>query len=145
MAAGLMNHPKRVSFNEGTLFVVHPIELLDEGEIQDLFYHDEDYERFRYERNREIERSIRKQLHKANFVRATRRSSIDLMSQSPIHRPTTQTPMGGPLPDTAVMQRRQPRRTGHNSACWRETPVPRPPNSRTFLRSSYTSGVAFAA
>jgi hypothetical protein len=72
--------PRRVSFKQDDVLVsVHYIPPLDSLPLQDLFYNSEDFERFRFDRNLEMERNIRKQLQSDGFRRATRRSSIDLM------------------------------------------------------------------
>jgi hypothetical protein len=75
------NCPRRVSFKQDDALVsVHYIPPRDNLHMQDLFYKSEDFERFRVDRNLEMERKhIRKQLHSDGFRRATRRSSVDLM------------------------------------------------------------------
>lgn len=162
-----MNQHKRVSFNEATLSVVHTIEPLNAVEAEDLFYHDHDYERFRLDRNREVARNARKHLSDLKLLEAMRRSSIDLMEQSPVEGPhdvrdrhissidpmvpsqlnhpsRTRLTTDNMSHSSHAPTRRLPRRTRHSSACWREDPLPNRPNAK-FLTSSYVSGVAFAA
>ncbi|CAB9526281.1 expressed unknown protein [Seminavis robusta] len=70
---------KRVSFKEDALATVHYIPSLDSLPIRDMFYDSDDYERFLWERNMEIQRDMRKKVHASGYRRSTRRSSLDLM------------------------------------------------------------------
>jgi len=116
---------KRVCFQEGAAFsVVHLIEPLEDDQIQDMFYLAEDYVRFRYERNIEIERHLRKQMQQKSSMpsrrRQSRRSSIDVMQSKIVTTSTVVADLGYgeedpassmPLPSGASQPRRSTRRS----------------------------------
>lgn len=144
MTTGHHKTPKRVSFNENVLVSVHHIDPLGADQIQELFYHNEDYEQFRYERSLEIALSARNKQARSTFVRATRRSSIDLMEASSsgpqssvVHLvPRLQIQVSG------GSRKKLPRHSGHSSASWQKSTVTRIPSKAP---STFQGGAALAA
>mgnify|MGYP005847618707 CR=1 FL=1 len=96
---------KRVSFQEEA--EVHYIKPLHSKLVCELFYQKADYERFRYERQMEIQRNLRAE---NSLLRRARRSSIDIARTNAYHGPSCQ---GQPY-EQYILMREMERSTRRN-------------------------------